>query len=108
MSQRRENYNMLEKLKNLDVARPDVEELVFLSAMATVAHAEFEKLSVDVPEWLDARTRELKREIRARQQDQIDRRVREITARLDTLKTPTEKRQELQAELEKLTASATQ
>jgi hypothetical protein len=98
----------LEQLRNLDLARPDLEELVAMSAAATAIHGEFEKLSVDVPEWLDTRARELKREIRTRQQDSVDKRVREIKARMDTLKTPTEKRAELQAELDKLTQSQTQ
>jgi hypothetical protein len=97
-------YN-LEQLKNLDLQRPDVEELVCLSSMATSLHFEFEKLNLDVPEWLDTRSRELKREIRARHQDQLDKRVREIRSRLDALKTPTEKRAELERELEKLTAT---
>jgi hypothetical protein len=95
----------LEQLKNLDLQRPSLEELVYVSTLATVMHAEYEKLSVDVPEWLDTRSRELKREIRARQQDSVDKRVSEIKSRLDALKTPTEKRSELQAELDKLMAT---
>lgn len=92
----------LNDLKNLDLQRPDLEELVFLSATATILHTEFEKLGVDVPEWVDTRARELKREIRTRQQDGIDKRTREIRSRLDALKTPSEKRAELEAELAKL------
>jgi len=99
---------MLDRLKNLDVQRPDVEELVFLSMLATAYHAEFDRLSVEVPEWLDSRSRELKREIRTRQQDNVDKRVREIKSRLDALKTPSEKREELQAELAKLQSAPTQ
>jgi DNA repair exonuclease SbcCD ATPase subunit len=95
----------LEQLKNLDLQRPTLEELVYVSALATGLHAEYDKLSVDVPEWLDNRARELKREIRTRQQDSVDKRVSEIKSRLDALKTPTEKRAELQAELDKLTAT---
>mgnify|MGYP001602377954 CR=1 FL=1 len=63
---------MLEQLKNLDVNRPALEELVFLSAQAKLLRAEFEAEAVDVPEWLDTRSRELKREIRTRQADQRD------------------------------------
>lgn len=90
---------MLDQLKNQDLQRPNLEELVFMSTIATAMHAEFERLAVDVPAWLDDRTREIKREIRSRAQDAIDRRVSEIKSRLDALKTPTEKRQELQDEL---------
>lgn len=99
---------MLEKLRNLDVQRPDLEELVFLSATAKALRTEFEAENVDVPEWLDNTSRELKREIRTRQQDSIEKRVRDIRSRLDALKTPSEKRIELQSELDKLTAVAGQ
>ena len=86
--------------------RRPVGGLVFLSATATGLRGEFEKLNVEVPEWLDTRSRELKREIHTRQQDATDKRVREIRSRLDALKTPSEKRAELEAELTKITASA--
>jgi DNA repair exonuclease SbcCD ATPase subunit len=96
----------LDDLRGLDLQRPNLEELIFLSAAATIMRAEFDKLGVDSPEWLDTRARELRREIRTRQQDAIDKRTREIRSRLDALKTPSEKRAELEAELEKLTAGA--
>lgn len=98
--------NQLEALKNTDLLRPDLEELVCLSAMATGLRAEFEKLNCDAPEWLDTRARELKREIHGRQADAIDKRKREIKSRIDALKTPSEKRAELQQELAKLEAAA--
>lgn len=97
---------MLDRLKNLDVARPDLEELVYLSAEAKMLRAEFELEGVEIPEWLDNTARELKREIRTRQADAVDKRVREIRSRLDALKTPSEKRAELESELAKLTAAA--
>jgi len=93
----------LQTLKGMDVQRPDLEELVFMASIATSLHSEFERQNTDVPEWLDARRRELTREIRTRQQDAQDKRVREIRSRLDALKTPSEKRAELEAELAKIT-----
>jgi ATP-dependent Lon protease len=96
----------LDQLRTLNLQQPGLEELVFMAAMARAFHAEFDANSVDVPEWLDERTREIKREIRTRQADAIDKRKRELKSRLDALKTPTEKRAELQAELDKLEAHA--
>ena len=97
---------MLEKLKNLDVDRPDLEELIYLSAQARALRAEFEAESVEVPEWLDNSARALKREVRTRLANSVDKRVREIKSRLDALKTPSEKKAELEAELATLTAGA--
>ena len=97
---------MLDRLKNLDVQRPDLEELVFLSAQAKILRAEFEVENVDVPEWLDNSARALKREVRTRLANSVDKRVREIKSRLDALKTPSEKKAELEKELATLTATA--
>lgn len=98
----------LEQLKNLDLARPSTEELVVFSAMATLLHAEYDRLGVDVPEWLDTRVRELKREIRSRQSDATEKRIRELRLSLDRLKTPDEKRAQISAELARLTAAGPQ
>ena len=94
---------MLESLKGLDLQTPCLEELVYMSAQARTLRAECDTLNVEVPEWLDNRSRELKREVHSRQQDATDKRVREIKSRLDALKTPSEKKAELEKELEKLT-----
>lgn len=93
---------MFEQLRNLDVQRPSLDELVFLSMLARGLRAEYEHATVDIPEWLDSRQRELKREISTRQQDAIDKRRSELKSRLEALKTPSEKRVELEAELARL------
>lgn len=95
---------MLDKLKNLDVQRPDLEELIYLSAMAKSLRTEYEAEQVEVPEWLDNSARTIKNEIRSRQADAVDKRRREIRSRLDALKTPSEKRAELEKELASLPA----
>jgi hypothetical protein len=96
---------MLEKLRSFDVDRLDVEEAIALSAFARSLKSEYEALGGEAPEWLDNRTRELRREIRARQQDGIEKRLHEAQARLEALKPAAERREELQAEIDKLKAS---
>ncbi len=95
---------MLERLKNLDVERMDADDLIALSAFAKILEAEYAAHSLEVPEWLKDRQAELKREILTRTADMRAKRIREINARLDTLKTADEKRADLKAELERLQA----
>lgn len=97
---------MLESLKGLDLQTPCLEELVYLSAQARTLRSEYDTLNVEVPEWLDNRLREIKRRIHTMTQDAVEKRKREIKSRLDALKTPTEKRTELEKELAALEAQA--
>ena len=96
---------MLEQLKNLNLERLDLEEAVSLVHFAKGLRAEFESQTLDVPEWLDDSIRSLTREIRDRQADSRARRIKEIKARLATLKTTEERRSELSEELKKLEAA---
>lgn len=100
---------MLEKLKNLDVERIDLDEAVELSAIGRVVKDEYEKNGAEAPTWIDDRLREVRREIRARQADMIDKRLREAKARRASLKTTEEKRADLDreiAELEKIAGAS--
>lgn len=99
--------DVLNSLQNLVVTRPNLDELMFLSHTAVGLRKSYDEMQVDVPEWLDNSIRELKREIHTRQQDQRDNAIRTIKARLDALKTPTEKRTELEEQLKRLTLTAT-
>lgn len=93
---------MLEQLKRLNLENPDVEELVELSLFARGLHTEFEQLGVEVPSWLDDRTRELRRQVKIRLEDQRAARLRELKARHESLATPAEKRQKIADEIAKL------
>jgi hypothetical protein len=96
---------MLEKLKNFDVDRLDLDELVMLSAFARILVAEFEVLKAQTPEWLEIQTKVLRRAILARQADMLEKRLREAKLRRDALKTPDEKRAALDNEIAELTAA---
>lgn len=93
---------MLDQLKNLNIPSIDLDEAVALSAFGRMLKAEYETLGAETPEWLDNRLRELRREVKVRQQDSIEKRLREARARMETLKTPTERRDDLAKEIERL------
>lgn len=96
---------MLEKLKGLDLQTPTLDELIYLSSQAKALRAEFDANNAEVPEWLDNRIRELKREIQSRLQDSVALRIKTLKAQRDALKTPQEKREAIEAELQKLEAA---
>lgn len=96
---------MLNQLKNFEADRMDADELVALSSLARQMTAEYAVLAIDPPEWLEIRSAELKREIGTRAADIRAKRIREIEARLATLKTTEEKKSDLTAELAKLKAA---
>lgn len=99
--------SLLSGLKDLDKDRLDLEELVTFSNLARTLRIEYEALGVEVPEWLDNRTRELRREVKTRQADAIEKRIREAKSRLSALATPDEKRAALKAEIDRLEALVT-
>ncbi len=96
----------LERLKNLDFERLDVDEMVAMSAFARQIATEYDTLLLNRPEWLDVKTVELKREIQTRLADLRDKRMREIRAKIATLKTAEEKRADLAKELAELEAAS--
>lgn len=98
---------MLAKLKAFIADRYDMDDLVELSAAARSIHAEYEQLGVEVPDWVDAQIKAVRREVKDRQRDSIESRLKNARSRLDALKTPEEKREALRkevAQLEQLTA----
>jgi hypothetical protein len=100
---------MLSELKNWSANRMDIDELVEFAAMGRALQAEFTALGVEPPEWLDENLTSIHREIKAKNHDRLAAKLRSAKARLETLKTPDEKRTGLQAtitEIEKQLAVA--
>lgn len=98
---------MYDRLRNFNINAIEIDEAIAMLAFAKTIRAEYDNLQVDVPIWLDERVREIKHEIRARHQDIIDKRLREVNAKLDSLKTPEEKRTDLRAEKDRLEKAKT-
>jgi hypothetical protein len=92
----------LNEFKNFDANRLSLEELVSLSAFGTALRQEYETLQLDEPDFLDSQLKSLKREIRTRNADRLEKSLREKRARLETLKTPTQRKTELQKEIKEL------
>lgn len=92
----------ISQLKSLDTDRYDLDELVALSAEGKALSAEYAALGADEPEWLGSAVRSLARDIRTRQADAIEKRLRQAKARVQALKPASERRAELEAEIAKL------
>lgn len=97
---------MLHEFKTFNKERLQMDEVVALAAFGRALRAEFESHQIEEPEWLDVQLKTLRREIQSRNADAIEARRREIRLRLDGLKTPSEKRAELEKELASLDEKA--
>jgi hypothetical protein len=87
--------HQLDQLKNFNVDGLDMEELVALSLLGRQIRAEYEALQIEEPAWVDVQIKALRREIHVRNANALESRRREIDLRLDSLKTPGQKKQEL-------------
>ena len=93
-------------LKNFNADRLDMEDLVGLLADSKALRAEYGALQIEEPEYIDTTIKAIRREITSRNADKIAARKRELTARIDSLKTPAQKKTELEKELAALEALA--
>jgi len=99
---KKEEVTMIQQLKNFDVDRMDIEQLVELSAVGRVIVDEFDKTGAETPEWLTTNLKSLRREIRARQADALEALLREKQSRLESLKPAEQRRADLAGEIETL------
>src|ERR1700675_3878849 len=90
---------MIEKLKNLTVAKYQGEALTELRAQARLLYSEYESQKLDIPDWLNSAVNDLDREIASRVRDERSRRLSEARARRASLKTTEEKRSDLDKEI---------
>ncbi len=95
---------MIDELRNFDKDRTTLEELVALAAFGESYRATFEKLSVDVPDWVSAQLKVVLREIHSRQADQIDAALIKAKQKLASMATTEEKRAALQEQIKILEA----
>ena len=90
---------MLDLLKNFQADRMDLTELVTLAAFGDLVSAKFTELSVEPPSWVDENLKSLKREITAKNSDRLSSKLKSAKQRLETLKTPDEKRKQTEDEI---------
>lgn len=93
---------MLKELQSFSTDRLSVDELVALASFGRTLRDEYEKHQLDEPEWLDVQLKTLRREIHTRNAEKLEARRREINARLESLKTPAQKKTELLKEKQEI------
>ncbi len=95
---------LINALRNFDANRFELEDLIELSAIGRLYQTEAQQMAAEEPEWLSASLREVRREIRTRQQDALEKNLKEKKARLQALKPAEQRRAELAKEIEELEA----
>lgn len=93
---------LLNEFKTFQLDRLQLEDLVALAAFGSMLRAEYEKHNLEEPDWVGNNIKSLRREIQARNADKLEARRNEIANSLENLKTPAQKRQELEAEKAKI------
>ena len=93
---------MLSEFKSFNKDRLDLDDMVGLAAYGRLLRAEYEAQKVDEPEFVDTQLKTLRREIQSKMDDKREARRRQIKSQLQSLKTPAERREELQKELAEL------
>lgn len=93
---------MLNLLKNLQIDREGLEELVAVLAFGKSLQAEFDLQGIDQPEWLEDRIKLLTREVRDRNHDQLQAKLRKAKTALASMATPEQKRASLQKQIKQL------
>lgn len=89
--------NVLAQLKNYDADRLSIFELAALLAGAKAIKAEYETLGIEgaEAEALDNQILRITRDANARQEDKLRKELREAELRLESLKTPAEKKADI-------------
>ena len=99
---------MLSELKSFSsAAKYETEELVALSGFGRALENEYNELKLDAPEWLPNQQKAVRRELKARNAEAIANKLRSAKARLETLKSPDEKRKAVEDEIAALEKQAT-
>jgi hypothetical protein len=93
---------MLEALKNFNTTTGSIDEMVSLRAYARGLIAEYEIQEVDIPEFVKIQSKNLDRQIAAKNEERLHARRREIVARMENMKSPAERRSEAKRELAQL------
>lgn len=97
---------MLNDFQNFNKDRLNLDEMVTLAAFGRILRAEYEAQKVDEPEFVDTQLKLLRREIASKVDDKRQARRKQIEAQLQSLKTPAERRAELEKEKAELEAAA--
>jgi len=95
---------MLEKLKNLNIDRMDLDEAIALATLGRATANGYDYYKVPAPKWLENGLRMLDEEINRRRKELLQSRLREVEAEQTALRTREERRADLTAEHARLQA----
>lgn len=95
---------MLQSLLNVNVDRLDIDEAVALLAFGKMVSAEYGSHNIQCPDKITDAVNVLAKDVEARRKDYLQRRLKELRAQKETLKTVSEKRNDVEKELQKLEA----
>ena len=73
--------DLYSRLKNLDIDRVDIDEKIALSAFAGTLTSEYARYGAEPPDWLEQRSKELSRDIKASLSAIIEKRLRDLRNR---------------------------
>jgi len=96
---------VLSDFQNFNKDRLNLDDMVALAAFGRILRAEYEAQKVDEPEFVDTQLKLLRREIASKVDDKRQARRKQIEAQLQSLKTPAERRAELEQEKAELDAA---
>ena len=90
---------MVEQLRNVDIDRAPVADVMALSAFAKSLRAEYEARQWEVPAWIDDKIRLIGRYIEMQRRDSLELRLAQAKASAATMLTTAERREKVQAEI---------
>lgn len=98
----KQNHMDTQTLRNLDVNRYDLDQMVELSSVAGMLLEHYGNLELEVPDWLLKSRKALLDAIAEKNRGRIEARVKELEARVDALTPAETKRRQLTDELARL------
>lgn len=93
---------MLNELKNLQLDRLDLDEIVALYGLGDSIRKVNAEYGLPQPEWLTTNLETLQKEIKSKRRDSLERALKLAKARKEQLKTIDERRKDTEAEIERL------
>lgn len=95
---------LLQAFKTFTKERMSVEELVEMAAIGRLMKHEFLENKIDPPEIIDINLKSLRREIKSRVADQLEAQLKQAQQSLEHMKSPGEKRENLEKTIQLLQA----
>lgn len=96
---------MLKELRGFQADKHDIDELVLMKSTADSMLATYASIGVEAPEWLQDAAKAVDKEVRARNRDMLEKELKEVQLRRESLRTTEEKRQALDAKEARLKAA---